>query len=314
MALFGKKAGPSQTVQKPSSNAATSKKYLERPKALILIAVTLGLLVCIGFFTILSQTISQTTYYTLNQNVPARTLIKPDMLKEVKATNGTQPKNALSVGDVQNGDVYAKYSLDSGDILTPSNAGPLAPVNAGIPKNFVTVSFSVPAENAVAGNLKRGDYVDIIASNGNATDSSARAQYVLRHVLLVDVLSDPKSMSSSGDNSSSSSKSSSSDKDSSGSGVASLYTVAVNQTDATKIALLNGVNILLALSPADGAGTPSNIYSNGSEVFGNDKVGDSGKGTDPSFSENPSSATPSPSPQESAAPEGTQSTEGTTQP
>ena len=40
---------------------------------------------------------------------------------------------------------------------------------------------------------------------------------------------------------------------------------------------------MLALSPADGVQEDKNISNSGSEVFGDDPVGDSGKGTTPSF-------------------------------
>lgn len=292
MALFGKKDSDKKprTVKEPESTKKSTdkdKKFMEKPKSLLLIAGGLAITVAGLFFFILSQTIPQTSYYVLNQNVPARTLVQPNMLTEVRTTTGAEPRNAMQLGEVQQGDVYTKYALSEGDILSPSNAGDLIAVNEGIPKNFVTVSFSVPAENAVAGNLKRGDYIDIIAASGNATEVSSKAQYVLRHVLLVDVLDQAVSLSeASGGNSSSGTgevTETGTEESSSGSGVANLYTVAVSQQDATKIALLQGVDVLLALSPAEGVQSEESISSSGSEIFGDEPVGDSGAGTSPSF-------------------------------
>lgn len=288
MALFGKKNSEQKPrVAKDPGNSTKKisekdKKFMERPKSILLIAGSLAVVVAGLFFFILSQTIPQTSYYVLNQNVPARAEVQPGMLTEVRTTNGAQPRNSIQLGEVQQGGIYSKYALKEGDVLSPSNAGDLKAVNEGIPNDFVTVSFSVPAEDAVAGNLKRGDYIDIIAASGNATESSAEARFVLRHVILVDVLADAVALSDSGEGSGSAPVSTG-EEDSSSSGVANLYTVAVSQEDAPKIALLQGVNVMLALSPTDGVQEDKNISSSGSEVFGDDPVGDSGKGTTPSF-------------------------------
>lgn len=289
MALFGKnKSEQKPRVAKDPGNSTKKisekdKKFMERPKSILLIAGSLAVVVAGLFFFILSQTIPQTSYYVLNQNVPARAEVQPGMLTEVRTTNGAQPRNSIQLGEVQQGGIYSKYALKEGDVLSPSNAGDLKAVNEGIPEDFVTVSFSVPAEDAVAGNLKRGDYIDIIAASGNATESSAEARFVLRHVILVDVLADAVALSDSGEDGGSSAPVGTGEEDSSSSGVANLYTVAVSQEDAPKIALLQGVNVMLALSPSQGVQEDKNISSSGSEVFGDDPVGDSGEGTTPSF-------------------------------
>lgn len=299
MALFGKKDStkkPREAKQPESTKKVSDKdkKFMEKPKSLILIAGVLAVIVTGLFFFILSQTIPQTSYYVLNQDVPARAQVQPGMLTEVRTTNGAEPRNAIQLGEVQQGGVYSKYALKQGDVLSPSNAGPLKPINKGIPSDFVTVSFSAPAENAVAGNLKRGDYIDIIAASGNAAESDAKARYVLRHVLLVDVRSDAVSLAENGEEGGGGDAGAGAvgtdTGESSSSGVANLYVVAVSQEDAPKIALLQGVNIMLAMSPADGVTTEDSISSSGSEVFGDEPVGDSGEGTSSSFDEEGSTA------------------------
>lgn len=272
MGLFSK----SEPKEKNNGKEATRKNennILKKSKTLILLASLCAILALGGTVFLLTQTISQTSYYVLNQNVPARAQITSDMLTEVRTTNGGEPRNALDIGDIQSGEAYSKYALQEGDVLAMSNVGPLTPVNEGIPEDFVTMSFTVPAENAVAGNVKRGDYIDFIAKSGDASDSSAQARYALRHVLVVDVRSTPTTIDNSEEDGSE------------GSGVASLYTIAVSEKDAATVALLQGSDYYIVLSAATGADEPKDIRSTGDDVFGNELVGNSGEGTSPSFNE-----------------------------
>lgn len=275
MGLFSTKKDDKNGSALPNKKSSKDgKELLKRSKTLFIFASICAIATFVSVSILLSQTISQTSYYVLNQNVTARSQIDASMLTEVRTTTGAQPRNSLDLGDVQTGEVYAKYSLETGDVLSPSNAGPLNPINEGIPENFVTMSFTLPAEQAVAGNVKRGDYIDVISTSGEATDSSSQARYALRHVLVIDVLATPKTLTD-GENTEGGGDD--------GSGVASLYTVAVSEKDAATLALVQATNFHVVLSSVQGAENPEDIRSTGDDVFGNNPVGDSGEGTSPSF-------------------------------
>lgn len=235
-------------------------------------------------FAILSNIVATTTYYVLNKDVPSRSQIVPDMLSPVVASKGSEPRNALSLEDVTFNAVYAKFALNTGDILTVSNTGDLIPLQQGIPDDYVVASFVVDANNAVAGKLATGNYIDII-STSSASDN-AIAKYSLRHVLVMDVSSDPGSI---GENQSGTVDAdgnvTASNSDQLRQGVPTLYTVALPQGDAATLALIRDSNLLVVLSPkeSDKKFVDANITKTEGQIYSDTPVTDSGKGTDNSF-------------------------------
>src|SRR5690606_4947985 len=110
----------------------------------------------------------------------------------------------------------------------------------GIPDNFVVASFAAPAESAVAGRIKRGDYVDIISLEEDPETEARLAKYVLRSVLVLDVNSDlaraanvEAAEADTGDP-----EATASDSAAARSGVPALYTVGVSREDALTLALI----------------------------------------------------------------------------
>lgn len=306
--------------QAPSSAAKAKKpsKLFSGNKTWFIFAIMSAVAAAAIIFGVLSQVVATTTYYVLGQNVAARSQITPDMLKPVTTSQGGQPGNALDIGEVAKKATYAKYALKAGDIVTQSNTGDFQPLSQGIPADYVVASFSADAKNSVAGKLATGNYVDIIAVN--AGNSQSVAKYVLRHVLVMDVSADPSTI---GSNSSSSSSSSSaaagtdpksaapaqpkSSQDQLRTGIPSLYTVALPPADAAKLALIKDSPLMVVLSPAssDKSFSEQNIQSTQGEVFSDSAVGNSGKGTDPTFGLNekaasPAAASPSATPKPSA--------------
>lgn len=303
--------------QAPSSAAKAKKpsKLFSGNKTWFIFAIISAVAAAAIIFGVLSQVVATTTYYVLGQNVAARSQITPDMLKPVTTSQGGQPGNALDIGEVAKKATYAKYALKAGDIVTQSNTGDFQPLSQGIPADYVVASFSADAKNSVAGKLATGNYVDLIAVN--AGNSQSVAKYVLRHVLVMDVSADPSTI---GSNSSSSSSSATagtdpksatpaqpkSTQDQLRTGIPSLYTVALPPADAAKLALIKDTPIMVVLSPAssDKSFSDQNIQSTQGELFGDSAVGNSGKGTDPTFGLNEKAASPaaaSPSASPSAA-------------
>lgn len=146
----------------------------------------LGLVILLGviivgltysFFSSISAT---ETYYVLGTDVPAHSQITADELQAVKTRKGTAPR-AISLADVQSGQVYSQYDLLAGDVLTNSNTGHRASFYNGVSDQWVVTSFTIGASDAVDGNIMRGDYFDILglgpraSKDGNKDDANAQA-------------------------------------------------------------------------------------------------------------------------------------------
>lgn len=271
-----------------SKNKPTAKKASKTfsgNKTWFIFAIIAAVAAIAVVFGVLSQAVATTTYYVLSQNVPANSQIMPTMLKEVVTSQGGQPRNALSVGDVTQQPTYAKYALNTGDIVTASNTGALTPLTEGIPANFTVASFSAEAQNAVAGKLSTGNYIDVIAVNDQG-GNGAVAKTVLRHVLLLDVATDPSKI---GDTQSSTTTTDTmatdanvSTQDQLRQGIPSLYTVTLTPQDALKLALVRDSKIFITLSPkenSDKSMSAQDYQDTLGNVFGSAAVGDSGAGT-----------------------------------
>lgn len=288
--ILSKGANKTAPKKKPSKTFSGNKTWFVF--AIIAAVAAAGLI-----FAILSQLVSTTTYYVLNQDVPARNQVTQEMLTPVVTSNGSQPRNALGLAEVTDSSapVYAKYALNTGDILTASNTGGLTSLQEGIPEDYVLASFVADANNAVGGKLSTGNYIDIIAVGGS---DSAVAKYALRNVLLTDVSSDPSAI---GDTSSQAtdengnpleSSTQTSAQDQLRSGIPALYTVALPPADAAKLALIRDADLLVVLAPKvnqpDENGEfknfkPADITVTEGQVFSDAPVDNSGKGTDPTF-------------------------------
>lgn len=230
---------------------------------------------------ILSSVASTTTYYVLNQDVPARTQVTEDMLTPVITSTGGEPRNAIDVNAIAAKPLYTKYALNQGDTLNLSNSGALTPVREGIPEDHVVASFTVPAEYAVAGRVERGSYIDIIARD----DDSGAAKYVLQNVLVVEVNSDLAAVSSD-DEAAEGEEGSAADTTAARTGIPSVYTVSLSPEDAAKLPLIADGLIYVVLSPAanlDGTVEDLDVTVNKGDIFLPGPIGNSGEGTTPDF-------------------------------
>lgn len=160
---------------------------IQKPKKNSNLAITIvvGLIIsgiAVGLFFLLQSVLATENYYVLNISVPAKTQIKPEMLEKVVTSKDTAPKNAISIEEVKQGTVYTRYALNQGDVLSNSNTGLDLDTSVGIPDDWSTTSFTLTADNAVGGNIKRGDYFDII---GITPENGAK--YLFFNVLALDV-------------------------------------------------------------------------------------------------------------------------------
>lgn len=258
---------------------AQKSSYFQGRKMWFWVAGGLGVITLTLLVIFLQSLISTTTYYVLNRDVPARTQITPDMLEERKVSEGGQPPTALGLENFAESEVYTKFSLTAGDILSSSNAGSLIPLGAGLPKNFSIASFTASPNNAAGGNVTRGDYVDIYYIEPEQGGS----KLIFQRVLIVDATSD---ISSGGD------ETVATTEDTATApyrvGIPTLYTVGLSQEDVAKLALASQGTLYVTISSADavekGVGDTTLGFSIGDMLA--DAVGDSGAGTDNTFDPN----------------------------
>lgn len=267
------------STQKPSN----SKKFSGN-KTWIFVAVIFALASAGTVFAILANITATTSYYVLNSDVPSRSQVTPDMLTEVQASKGTEPRNALTLEDVTYSDVFAKVELNAGDILSASNTGDLVPLHQGIPDDYVVASFTADPNSAVAGKIVTGNYIDLYTTAEGGESSGSTTKASLRHVLVMDAQGSANDFEASEE---ATAEEGSSEQDSLREGLPFLYTVAVSEEDAAVLANIRDDNpyVVLSNKKSDTDFESKNIRVDNVDVYGDKKVGNSGENTDPTFGE-----------------------------
>lgn len=200
--------------------------------AIVVCSVALFFVTLLG----LQKFVQTETYYVLNQDVPTRTQVSPEMLTPVVTSAGTAPKSAIGLDQVQTGQVYAQYPLHAGDILTTSNVGGLQDISVGIPDDWVVTNFSVNADDAVGGRIKRGTYFDIMVA------TPEKSFYPFVNVLALDTTISMNTTSSAD----------AADTKEAHAGQTTQYVVGMSPQNAAKLQSIvqkYGSNIRLVLSP-----------------------------------------------------------------
>lgn len=211
------------------------------------------------------------TYYVLNEDVPARAMIYPEMLEPVTVSKGGAPEAAIGLEEVQNGATFTSFPLLAGDILTASNVGGREDMSVGIPDDWVITNFSVGADNAVGGRIQRGYYFDMLV-----TDESG-SFYPFVNVLALDTTVDLSGASSADAANTEEAKS----------GMTSQYVVGMSPENAAKLhsIVAKYTDIKLVLSPRANEYQKPNMQDY-TGIF-NYNVGDApvnlGEGTDYTF-------------------------------
>lgn len=252
-------------------NKEIKNSTIAKPKKNLSMILLFGLMICIlcgGIFFGLSKLFATDTYYVLNADVPAKTQITRALLIPQETAQGTAPKNAVDMNEVQKGNVYAKYSLYQGDVVSTSNAGAITNSYDGIPDSWVITSLTISADKAVDGGLTKGDYFDIIRVNGG------QGKYLAIDALVLDV--------------NSSTAQTQDDKGAKTNAGANLvYTVGLPQklAPAVHAAIMSSEDVHFVRSPLAARyekreidGLDANVTSE------NEELTDLMKGTDPTFS------------------------------
>jgi hypothetical protein len=227
-----------------AKRGGTTTASLRNNKLIWIAIVVLVGIVFVAALNYLKAFYQTETYYILNQDVAARTLIAPDMLDPVTTSAGTAPEAALGVAEVQDGTAYAQYPLLAGDILTGSNIGGLQDIAIGIPDDWVVTNFSLDADSAASGRVTRGTYFDIMLIGGIVPTEPNQAPpvyYPFVNVLALDVTASISSLDSSTD----------ADTEQARTGQTTLYSVGASPENAAKLqsAIASGATMKLVLSP-----------------------------------------------------------------
>jgi Flp pilus assembly protein CpaB len=241
-----------------------------------ILSLVFSLLAGFGVLTIIGTAAEQGTYYVVSEDVPARTLLEGSMIEAKTANIDGIPATAISLEELQNAPLYTKIPLATGDPLTITNIGPITPIYAGLPENYVVASLAVSPENAAGGRIGRGDYVDIAGVYQLGEDTTAKI--VLHNVLVLDVTVAPDSIAQAAVAGDPSVQQPGVESQALRSGIPQLYTFAVSPDDFVKLALLRDKNPYLSLSKNTQAEVDSSITEK--ELFAPGIVGNSGAGTE----------------------------------
>lgn len=229
-----------------------------------------------GVLTLIGSAAEQVPYYVMSEDVPARTPIMPEVVTETFANADGVPPNAITKSQLESKQWYSKVPLKQGDVLSSSVLTDLTRITQGLPEDFVAVSVAVPPENAAAGQIGRGDYIDIAAIYEN--QGNRLSKVVLHNVLVLDVSVAPETIASAA-NKGTTAGDLGPDSAAMKTGVPQLYTLAVSPEDFATLNLIRNNDIYLALS--QGLGSESvNASITEDQIFTPGEVGTSGTGTE----------------------------------
>lgn len=272
----------------------SKKSLFDGRKVWFLFAAIASAVVAVLAFSLISVVTATESYYVLTDDVPARTQITSDLLGEVTVSRGGTPPNALNLSELVNNEVFTLIQLEAGDILTSSNTGDLVSLFAGLPENFVVASFIAEPSSAAGGNVRRGDYIDILSLINDPTiteSSSIGATYALQRVLVIDATVDLDSFDSAPDETvggtgeAAGGSTNTGEQISQRSGIPTLFTVGLSQADAAILAVATQFDLFVVLSSVDSQNGNVN-ESPGSataESLWGDNAPNAGLGTDNTF-------------------------------
>lgn len=295
----------------------TTKKSLFEAKKMWFVFAAISALVVSGVAFGIMQVVTATEkYYVLTTDIPARTAITPNMLEEKVVRAGSTPPNALSIGELSMNEYFSLVALEDGDILTTSTVGALTSLREGLPEDFVITSFVADPELAAAGNVKRGDYIDILMTTNDdaitgAGNNGWATTYALKRVLVIETMTDvtnEEAASSSGGAAPADGEAVDSES-AKRTGIPTVYTVGLSEEDAARLAVASKYDLSVVLSSEKSVknnDAPGSNISIGVARVWSEEAPNAGKGTDNTFGaggivEKPSDGTDV---EEPSAPEG----------
>lgn len=163
-----------------------------------------------------------------------------DKLAVAEWPAGLTPPEALTVADLEAQTYFAKVNLPAGEPITKTIAQTATRTSTDVPEGYVVASFKVAPENAAAGKVQAGSFVDILV----AVDSG-ESVVALSNIYILDAQSaaDPGSSSVDAENQPGP------NSPALYGGIPTLYTVAVTEAQAKVLNSVKDLGLYLVLLP-----------------------------------------------------------------
>lgn len=271
---------PEQGGEKPKkAPAARSAKKSRRGGGFsrgagIGIAMAVGIASLVGVYAWNSATSAKTVdVYVLTNEVAANQMLTSSDLKAATVEAELAPPNALTKEELQAARWFAAISLPAGTVVQDGIVQTALRTLEELPEGLEPASFSVDPENAVAGRVQAGSYVNLFAViDGTST-------LVQSKLYILNAQPDVNSVARGGGSIEESEKPGP-DNPSIYGGIPSLYTAAVTPEQAATIALLqdSGATFYMTLTTMD-APDPGNVVVTEADLFGAASIDDSNAST-----------------------------------
>jgi len=247
----------------------TTKRLVDRQ---ILIAAGFALIVLIGGFFVVTSMNSGTYVVVAKQPINAGTVLTPDLVQAIKLPPDAIVDGAITSNSADGAVQTATQDFSGGNIITnqliPQNGqlstntfGPGLALATQLPAGERLVSTSAKVANSVAGKLKPGDRVDVVATVDGTTG------IIARNVPVVAYTASESQINQAANQQSGSDKNKSPDSLLPGEPIPGIYVLQVPTADAIKIvaARETGDINLLYLGP-NATDAPAGSYQ-GNSIF-----------------------------------------------
>lgn len=236
-------------------------------------ALAAAMAAAFGVFNVLANNSQTTPVMVFSKSVAKNTVVTNDLVKIVDMPTAMVPGDLLTSDAMAAGRVTTA-AVTVNQPVTFAVVGAPSPLPPSIPDGYVLASLEVPPADAVGGQIKAGDLVDVAAVNGEANSGTALAKVVLRHVLVVDVATTPSNIQDTSTTNSAGQLQAGPNSYAAKSGIPQIYTVAVSSVDFAKLAVLRNSSLYLALTnPNSQQDTSVNAAANLVDLFASGAVG-----------------------------------------
>ena len=126
---------------------------------------------------------------TANSDIPARTIIREDMLAVTEVPNNLLPDGYVT-DTKQAVNLPVAMAMQKGDVLTTKKFYAdirMAGFPGKIPDDCRAVSIAISDATGVAGFAKPGDYVDVMGVSGGRGGKRTKGEIILQNILLLGI-------------------------------------------------------------------------------------------------------------------------------
>lgn len=167
-------------------------KKVKLAKMLIQGAVTIAF-ACGIYFYVQGQ-VKPAEIYKFSRELPVNTIIQEgDLTKEYVSKNAITPDMVTNkeevVGKAISSKAFTGQYIIKQQLVEPENVDPFENMDL---TNYRKISMEIPAKDAIGGNIKKGDTVDLIALREGETsgNSAVESKIFMQDVLVYNVIDD----------------------------------------------------------------------------------------------------------------------------